>query len=206
MKSAERRADRIAASLKAQMAVPAAGCCRWCGAAVTGRRRNWCSEACVAVYRLLSRATEYRPVVFARDRGICTLCGWNVGAAQRRVELWRARLEPVLWGPRPLAVPMSRELRLPWREPGSLVWARFRLVESSASRGARQAALDRLVRVLRRLRLPTDRSLWEVDHIVALAEGGQHRLDNLRLVCHRCHKGLNRELAGRLRGARGTRS
>ena len=39
---------------------------------------------------------------------------------------------------------------------------------------------------------------WEADHIVPLAEGGEHHEDNIQTLCITCHKKDTRELAGRL--------
>ena len=44
------------------------------------------------------------------------------------------------------------------------------------------------------------RSLWDADHIVAVAEGGgQCDLDNLRTLCVACHREATAALRGRLR-------
>lgn len=44
-------------------------------------------------------------------------------------------------------------------------------------------------------RWPRDRSLpaGEVDHIVAVRDGGSHHPDNLRTVCHPCHVARTKE-------------
>jgi 5-methylcytosine-specific restriction enzyme A len=37
--------------------------------------------------------------------------------------------------------------------------------------------------------LPRDRrSVWDVDHIKTLAEGGNHDLSNLQTLCYKCHQ------------------
>lgn len=43
--------------------------------------------------------------------------------------------------------------------------------------------------------LPADRTLpkLEVDHIVAVKDGGSHHPDNLRTLCHGCHKARTKE-------------
>lgn len=43
---------------------------------------------------------------------------------------------------------------------------------------------------------------WDADHIVPLVEGGGHSLDNLRTLCHPCHKRVTRELRARLAAAK----
>jgi hypothetical protein len=37
-----------------------------------------------------------------------------------------------------------------------------------------------------------NRSWWEMDHIVELADGGTNDLANLRVLCYRCHKAKTR--------------
>ena len=50
----------------------------------------------------------------------------------------------------------------------------------------------------------TRKSWWEADHIVPVVEGGDSNLENLRTLCHPCHRGVTTEL--RLRRKSGARS
>ena len=59
--------------------------CRWCKEAVSGRRRTFCSDACVHEWRLRSSASYLRECVLARDRGICAVCGIDTVTLRRRV-------------------------------------------------------------------------------------------------------------------------
>jgi len=43
------------------------------------------------------------------------------------------------------------------------------------------------------------KSWWEADHILAVAEGGDSCLDNIRTLCIPCHRGVTAELRVRLR-------
>lgn len=61
------------------------GLCRWCGVEVTGRRRTFCSDACVHEWRLRSSTSYLRECVLARDRGICTACGIDTLRLRRSV-------------------------------------------------------------------------------------------------------------------------
>jgi hypothetical protein len=56
-------------------------------------------------------------------------------------------------------------------------------------------------RELRRLGFKPRKSLWELDHIVPLIDGGSHELDNLQTLCTPCHVKKTAEEA-RLRSAR----
>jgi 5-methylcytosine-specific restriction enzyme A len=59
--------------------------CRWCKGVVSGRRRTFCSDACVHEWRLRSSPTYLRTCVFTRDRGICALCGIDTEGERRRI-------------------------------------------------------------------------------------------------------------------------
>lgn len=61
------------------------GPCRWCKGEVTGRRRTFCSDACVHEWRLRSSGSYLRDCVFARDRGVCAICRTDTHRARRRV-------------------------------------------------------------------------------------------------------------------------
>lgn len=51
------------------------GLCVWCGGKLEGRRRSWCSDACVAEYRIANFAGDAASQVFRRDQGKCASCG-----------------------------------------------------------------------------------------------------------------------------------
>lgn len=59
--------------------------CRWCKGVVRGRRRTFCSDACVHEWRLRSSATYLRECVFERDHGVCALCGIDTHALRRKI-------------------------------------------------------------------------------------------------------------------------
>jgi 5-methylcytosine-specific restriction protein A len=49
--------------------------CRWCGIEVPLSRRTFCSPDCVHEWMLRTDPGYLREQVFARDRGVCALCG-----------------------------------------------------------------------------------------------------------------------------------
>lgn len=51
------------------------GLCRWCKSEVPAGRFTWCSDACVAEYRIRSDPGFARERVEQRDDGQCALCG-----------------------------------------------------------------------------------------------------------------------------------
>jgi 5-methylcytosine-specific restriction protein A len=49
--------------------------CRWCGIEVPLGRRTFCSPDCVHEWKLRTDPGYLREQVFARDRGVCAVCG-----------------------------------------------------------------------------------------------------------------------------------
>lgn len=63
--------------------------CRWCNLEVPAGRFTFCSEWCVNEWRLRTDPGYVREQLFARDRGICALCGADAGECW--IELKRSR-------------------------------------------------------------------------------------------------------------------
>ena len=59
------------------------GPCRWCGGEVPKRRLTFCSAACVHEWKLRTDPGYLREQVFARDRGVCALCGIDTEALRK---------------------------------------------------------------------------------------------------------------------------
>lgn len=116
---------------------------------MSGRRRTFCSDACVHEWRLRSSSSYLRECVFERDAGVCALCGVDTHRFRRKI------------------------MRLPFAE-------RMREIRALIERG-----------VIHRRR----KSWWEADHILAVVEGGDSSLDNIRTLCIPCHRGVTRALA-----------
>lgn len=57
--------------------------CRWCGGKVPSRRVTFCSAACVHQWKLRTDPGYLREQVFARDRGVCALCGLDTEAMRK---------------------------------------------------------------------------------------------------------------------------
>jgi 5-methylcytosine-specific restriction protein A len=53
------------------------GFCVWCADKVEGRRRSWCSQACVDEYRVANFAGDAAEHVWKRDKGVCAGCGFD---------------------------------------------------------------------------------------------------------------------------------
>ncbi|NLT65885.1 MAG: HNH endonuclease [Acidobacteria bacterium] len=63
------------------------GICRWCRTEVPVKRRTFCSDSCVHEWRLRTDPGYLREQVFARDRGICAVCGLDTIEFYRRFQL-----------------------------------------------------------------------------------------------------------------------
>ena len=59
--------------------------CRWCKGVVGGRRRTFCSDACVHEWRLRSSTSYLRECVFERDHGSCAICRVDTHKLRRRI-------------------------------------------------------------------------------------------------------------------------
>jgi 5-methylcytosine-specific restriction enzyme A len=63
--------------------------CRWCNLEVPSCRFTFCSDWCVNEWRLRTDPGYVREQLFARDHGICALCGADTSACW--IELKRSR-------------------------------------------------------------------------------------------------------------------
>jgi 5-methylcytosine-specific restriction endonuclease McrA len=83
--------------------------CRWCEMEVPAGRQTFCSDWCVEEWKLRSDPGHLRQRVFARDKGVCALCGIDCvaefhrlkrlrGASKARaLDVWRFRGRKTLW-------------------------------------------------------------------------------------------------------------
>ena len=63
--------------------------CRWCNLEVPRGRQTFCSDWCVAEWRLRTNPGYLREQTFHRDRGVCSNCGIDTVAAW--IQLQRSR-------------------------------------------------------------------------------------------------------------------
>jgi len=152
--------------------------CRQCNEECPGKRRTFCSSACVDAWKERTDPAFQRRKVWERDGGICQQCRLDVGALEDRLKKIAEALGARMgWGS-----PMARKLNALYRA---------RRVQRLLARfGGDRAFHDH--------RPALTRSLWEMDHIVPVVEGGGScGLDNLRVLCRPCHVAETRELARR---------
>lgn len=63
--------------------------CRWCQTEVPPSRKTFCSAKCVVEWRLRTDAGFVRAQVFARDHGVCALCGLDTEELRRTlIGIW----------------------------------------------------------------------------------------------------------------------
>jgi 5-methylcytosine-specific restriction protein A len=130
-------------------------------------------------------------------RALCRWCSLEVPAGRRTfcsdwcVHEWRLRTDPGYLRERVFA-----------RDKG--VCAACGLDAEAEWRRIKRLPAGRRVGVLRDWGLKNSRrsSLWDADHIEAVAEGGgECDLSNLRTLCLRCHRKATAELRERLRSS-----
>lgn len=142
---------------------------------------GYCSADCFrAAVKTISQA-KLRTLVFERDKGVCALCGEDMG-----------RLEAVL---RELtsqalaasSMPRSRENDRLARDAGRRL--------QSFQHGLVVRKFDRDA--------VCNGSLWEADHVNPRVKGGATTLENARTLCVPCHKKVTKDLARERRRPRG---
>jgi 5-methylcytosine-specific restriction endonuclease McrA len=143
-----------------------------------------------------------RPTIAFRDapRGTCRWCGEAIryAAGPKRGEPDRRRR----WHPACARAYLESDPR----EARRRVRRRDRGV--CAACGTDTLALRRRIRgpgstrKLRELGYRPRKSLWELDHVVPLIEGGGHELSNLQTLCTPCHKRKTAQEATARRAAR----
>lgn len=158
--------------------------CRNCSTETPSARNTFCGEACVHAWKLRTQPAYQARHVLERDAGVCALCGLDCLALLEDLRKRRAA---------------HRRTRL--RAPSAWTLDHARQVGDEYEVGAYAdhcASIGLPVR-LRYL----DRRLWEMDHVVPVAEGGGScGLDNLRTLCWACHRTETAELARRRAAAR----
>ena len=86
-----RYSRKAATEVVAPFANAPEGICRWCGKPVEGRRKTWCSKACVDEYMTLKIPAKFRSAVFERAEGRCEICRLDVAELEARLQLARGR-------------------------------------------------------------------------------------------------------------------
>lgn len=149
--------------------------CRNCDREVPrGRGRTFCDDPeCVKEWSIKSNPSYARGLVRERDQGVCAFCGLDTLLIERWVRDVFRRR--YVTDLRCLDTPLESE---------SEAWDLLRAM------GLRWFYFGQ-------------RSLWEMDHIVPVVEGGGAcGLENLRTLCQACHRCVTRALRQRLAKAK----
>lgn len=156
--------------------------CKRCHGRIPPNRKGFCSDECTREHRMLTSPEYLRQLVFERDGGYCSQCGFDCGAADVRINDLRlvySGLSLSAWG------------SLDW------IWAKLtleRFLKSLRDVGFRFNAAQYFRPGKRRMR-----SLWEADHILAIADGGgECDLENVQTLCLRCHSVKSADLRKKL--------
>lgn len=163
--------------------------CRNCGTPVPAGRKTFCQESCVHEWKMTTSPTYVRGLVFKRDRGICSQCGWDAESAHKiYLDLWHGHCvnnRSTVYGAHLLGLKMvPPELDLKnWYD--MLTKRGHKLPALDFSEG--MAAHEWLegwghgkARIL---------SFWENDHIQRVVEGAGVTFDlsALQTLCRSCH-------------------
>jgi 5-methylcytosine-specific restriction endonuclease McrA len=139
--------------------------CTWCKGPVQSPRRRWCSDACVTEFKIRYHQAEFREFVWNNSDKRCALCRVRLEKLEELFKRARAAYQKNYLDPKESQRGERWLRRLVRRFP----WA------------FNETVLNRYWVSLRHL--------WEADHIVPQALGGQD-LDprtNGRVLCRRCH-------------------
>ena len=172
------------------------GLCRQCGVEVPKGRFTFCSDTCVHEWKCRSDPGYQAEQLFKRERGVCQQCGLDCHEALAQLKQLSIVVQygrtPAVAGRYPRN-PMRHPYYVPGRRDGDRV-----------PQADQEAAALELARWFERLGLKPRPSyaarsrLWEMDHVVAVEEGGGScGLEGLTTKCPRCHRAKTREHAAR---------
>ncbi len=71
--------------------------CRWCNLEVPKGRLTFCSEFCVAEWKLRSNPGYLREMLFERDKGMCAVCTTDCRAALLHLKKLRGAAAAKAW-------------------------------------------------------------------------------------------------------------
>jgi 5-methylcytosine-specific restriction protein A len=146
--------------------------CRWieCGNEVPKGRRTFCSDQCVHEHKFRSQPGYLRECVFARDKGVCAVCGVDCDKVKR---VFRSLVKKA---------GLKR-----WKWPDTII-----------QNPERYGALDMFRQQFPWFRPYL--SAWAADHILPVIEGGgECGIENIRTLCLGCHNAATAELRERLK-------
>lgn len=180
-------------------------CSCGCGQTPVYPRRNWFSQACVDHWRERNDPAFIRQRVLKRDSGICAICGCDAIEEFKRIkEQFSEGHRRLRWFEHRANEDLRKQSgwRLSYHQVTPQLWPEAvkangylnhdKLEKLRNQEAARWCDLGKWTL--------SRHEGWDIDHIVPVVEGGgQCGLENLRTLCHPCHKQVTRELAARRR-------
>ncbi len=168
---------------------------------------SWCGEECVEAYKVRAWPAHAAKAAMKRDQGVCAQCGVDTQKLKQWLHSLPNALAPVtMHSPRVILTfggvvvhdgpsDIVKNFALYGREDRYT-----RANHNGRQLGRHRARAYVLLGRLWGVRLSSSSHLFEIDHIVAVAEGGGGcGLDNLRTLCRRCHRVESAALNNRLR-------
>lgn len=89
--STKRRSMPGASSWEVQTDADGNKLCRECGKPTPNKRKTFCSPECVHDWRMKTSTSYVRKCVYARDHGVCAVCGLDTMDLKRRLLARRRR-------------------------------------------------------------------------------------------------------------------
>lgn len=157
--------------------------CRRCTEPIGKNRSKWCSKACsdAAFAEMMfakGSSTHIRKAVFERDGGICRMCGTD-GEKLQRISNYVFHQS------------LTDHCNDAFDRSG-INRRIFCVVGTFRVENRRDNFICDYFKRARKLWANTPLnfgfSCWQADHIVEVAGGGEHRLENLQTLCNLCHK------------------
>ncbi len=156
--------------------------CRQCQTETRNNRTTFCGQPCVHEWNIVHDTNYARGCVARRDEGVCVECGIDTFALSPWLNLALQHIAYVR-GRRANAAHFGVE---------------FVETPEEAAGEAFVAALEALGWSRARMKARIGASLWDMDHVVPVVEGGGScGLSNLRTVCLACHDRATAALAKR---------
>jgi hypothetical protein len=135
-----------------------------CKKEIEKSRTLWCSQECVDYCMFITHPGFARTQIHQRDNGICAACDLDTDLLTRIME-WanKSYVETRMGVPRGLCGSQWSYRR---------VWLRFGCTNE----------------ILMKLGYVPNQSLWQLDHVIELSDGGSHEPHNCQTLCVPCHK------------------
>jgi len=147
--------------------------CRQCNAEVPVGRRSFCGDQCVDRWKIKTNPTYVRTKLYARDHGVCTICGIDCKALVKKLEKLEDKNGP--------------KNQYTWEYENNIL-KNVKLMTK----------LQELKIPVHRYRSRPWYGIWDADHIIPVIEGGgECGLDNYRTLCCQCHKQETAKLAAK---------